>query len=272
MGNNFILNGSFSGGSVFISLLPVALLIFFIWYLKKKRTDEAKENSRFGRRGKKDHIWQILKEYHKKKNQTGSIIEISFLFERPHPNDLEDYLKRAHKFRVKREAKKSGIKSNKKDKPDFTNLKNYFEILSEETLSLRNTESINTVKSHKVEAIINNIPKQRKKRKRYVILYKIRQRQWVSNWLAIEVELIKQNTKEGKTKDSVVVNKELDVEMEMKWIDPLLHEKIEIKNKKIEEDKKKTLKAQKKIEKLPLLVRLGLSLKQLLKRLKDFYI
>lgn len=45
--------------------------------------------------------------------------------------------------------------------------------------------------------------------------------------MAIEVELIKQLAKDGKDKDVVVVNKSLDVDMEFKWIAPLLNRKIE---------------------------------------------
>ncbi|GCE63446.1 hypothetical protein MHSWG343_04430 [Candidatus Mycoplasma haematohominis] len=248
MNNNSILNGT-DFGSIFLLFLPVALIIITFIYIKKKKQDENKEFNRFGRRGKKNHVWQIIKEYHKKKNKIGGTIEMYFLFERVHPADLEDYLNRAHKFRVKQEAKKLGIKPPKIKKQDFSEIKKYFDDLEEETNELNKKEKINAVKSQKIENIRDSIPKQRKRRKRYVILYKMKDRNVVSDWIAIEVELIKQNTKEGKMEDNVVINKELDVEMEMKWMEPLLQEKLDARNKKIEEDNKRALKEQKKKEK-----------------------
>lgn len=160
-------------GTLAVLLIPVIVLIAVFIHFKKKKENASRDGNRFGRRGKKDHIWQILKEYHKKTNNIGSSIEESFLFERPHPADFHDQLVKGLTFLEKQDAQEANIKFKKRKYPKrIPEVEDYFDKLEEETRILN--QSKQQLQSHKVEKIRHNLPKKKQLRKRYVIFYKTR--------------------------------------------------------------------------------------------------
>lgn len=165
-------------GTLAVLLIPILILIGVFIHFKKKKENEQRENNRLGRRGKKDHIWQILKEYNRKTNRVGSSIVESFLFERPHPADFHDYLVKGLTFMDKQDAKAKNIRYRRVKYPKrIPEVEDYFDRLEEETKSLNQSRQI---RSHKVESIRHNLPKKKLNRKRYVIFYKTQQKSEVS--------------------------------------------------------------------------------------------
>lgn len=172
----YLLNQGSVGSTIFL-ILPALLIIGLFLYFKKKKDIENAGGSKFGRRGSKDHAWQILKEYHKQIKKPGRTIIEKHLFERPSPGELHDALAKGMFFKYKEELRKSGKKvSIFQRKPKypkrFDEIEDYFEELEKNTMN--NRQEIST--SQKIEQIRANTEKKKNNRKRYVILYKTEQK------------------------------------------------------------------------------------------------
>lgn len=203
-------------------------MIWFIWYLQKKKAEEKNKRQGLGRKGKKDHLWLIIKEYLHLNNIHGQRIHSAYAFERPEKEDLHEEIKKCEIFKAKALAKKNKQKYIKQKYPDRFPIEDYFDALEKETAELNKqyiSELKHEFKSHRRELIEKN-KRGFNKRRRYVIIYRLENpnNKELSNWYALEAEIFSNYDAKSKLKDRVVINKEVDYEKELSW---LLTQKLE---------------------------------------------
>lgn len=194
--------------------------------------ENKKALNSLGRKGKKDHLWLIIKDYMHKVHGTGYKLEEYFVFDRPKSDNMHEFLKKAQIVKMKAEAKLEKKKFKKPKFPKRFEIEDYFDEFANYTYELNKNLFDITKKNKKVVEDTESFRKQRElKRKRFVVLFKVSKGGNISDWNAIEIEIIRKITKDGKNKDSVVLNGELDKEKEFLWLKPLLDKNIAEKEK-----------------------------------------
>ncbi|AEG73036.1 hypothetical protein MHF_0767 [Mycoplasma haemofelis Ohio2] len=216
-------------GSFIASFLPVSVLIWLLWYTQKQKNEKKNRRLGLGRKGKKDHLWHIVKEWMRINGISGLEIEKVRAFERPKPHELHKFMEKTANFKARLLAKEQGVKYRRPEIPDRYPQEDYFEALEEETKLLNKhlfSPCVNSYKSHRADAIQKK-DYDLQNRKRYLIVFKTRNSKTgeISKWISLDAELFPNTDPDSKYKDKVVINKETDYEQELAWMLPLQMEK-----------------------------------------------
>lgn len=178
---------------IFLIIIPIALVVFFI--VKKKKGDGNGKNSngnRLKNKQESDEVWLTIKRYLRDKSEKGKEVVDSYVVKRPDPFNKSAMTKEQKK---EYKAKERALKELKKTDPD----------------------------KYKLEKARIAIQKRKKPPELYVVLFTTKDTKTgnIDNPRAIECEVIYKKISKNNRERTIVINKVLNYDEEMKWIQPI---------------------------------------------------
>lgn len=175
---------------IFLIIIPIALVIFFI--VKKKKgndKDKSANGNRLKNKQESDEVWLTVKRFLRDKNEKGKEVIDSYVVKRPDP-----FNKSAMNKEQKKEykQKQKALKELKKTDPD----------------------------QYKLEKARIAIQKRKKPPELYVVLFTTKDTKTgaIDEPRAIECEVVYKKINKNNRERTIVINKVLDYDTEMKWI------------------------------------------------------
>ena len=217
-----------SGGSsnlfyIFLIIIPIALVIFFV--IKKKKggdKDKSSSGNRLKNKQESDEVWLTVKKFLRDKNEKGKEVVDSYVVKRPDPYNKSAMTKEQ---KVEYKQKQKEFKELKKTNPD----------------------------EYKLQKARRAIQKRKKPAELYVVLFTTKDTKTgaIDEPRAIECEVVYKRINKNNRERTIVINKVLDYDEEMKWIKPIKAKDDKQYEKQLKRDQKRQerIKAKKERQK-----------------------
>ncbi|GAA5414316.1 DUF5385 family protein [Ureaplasma ceti] len=178
---------------IILIILPIALIIFFI--IKKKKgnsNDKSPNGNRLKNKQEADEVWLTIKRYLRDKSEKGKEVVDSYVVKRPDPFNVSAMTKEQ---KQEWKQKQKEFKALKKTDPD----------------------------QYKLEKARIAIQKRKKPAELYVVLFTTKNTKTgtIDNPRAIECEVTYKKINKNNRERIIVINKLLNYDEEMKWIQPI---------------------------------------------------